>query len=108
MPKFYVSCGDLKLVIDRKTARQAAIDTFKLKLTISPNDFPENSTKIRYDLAELVKVGEVGFDKIQDEDNWFSAFDIAKEAAIDLAKDVGIDVDKVQKEIKKRKRKKGK
>lgn len=80
MPKFYVACGDLKIVIDRKNHKQAAIAAFKLRL----KNCPENPMTIEVDLSELVKVGEAGFDEVQDEDMWFSALDIADEAGFEI------------------------
>lgn len=75
MPKYYVVSGDLKIVIDRKNHKQAAIDAIKLKIKNLPakNNLPEN-------LAEIVKVGEQGFDKVQDSDMWFSTKKLLKEA----------------------------
>lgn len=59
MPKYYVSSGDLRIVIDRKDAEQASIDAFKAAIN---GDNPPQS------FGTLTKISEAGFDSDLDDD----------------------------------------
>jgi len=62
MPKFYVTSGDLKRIIDRPDAKTAAVDSFKSMTSESVNI--------------VTMVSERGFDSETDQDLFFYTMDI--------------------------------
>ena len=58
MPKFYVLSGDLQTVLDRDSSYQAAVDAFR---NVLYNDDVNG-------LSWLVKVSELGFESVNEDD----------------------------------------
>jgi hypothetical protein len=69
MAKYYVSSGDFKLVIERNSHKQAAVDAFK-QLTHKPVD----------SLGSVVMVSETGFNSNSDDDFYFSTIEILEQS----------------------------
>ena len=67
MPKFYVTSGDLRVLLVSDSAQQAVIDTLRTNY-----DHPA--------LSSFVKVSEMGFESVNDDDIMFSTELMLQEA----------------------------
>ncbi len=68
MPKFYISSGDFKQVVDRPDSKTAVYDAFQSLKGDSPMR-----------LGIIVVVSERGFDSIVDDDMIFSTLDVLED-----------------------------
>lgn len=78
MPKYYVSSGDLRIVIDRENADIASIDAFKLAIN---GDNPPQS------FGTLTKISEAGFDSDLDDDLFSLTERIMEKAGFEVKED---------------------
>lgn len=69
MPKYYVQSGPVKLVVDARNAKRAAVKTFQWSCdrqstieSTSPLDHVQTAETMGWQLEEDVSVSEQGFD----------------------------------------------
>lgn len=69
MAKYYVQSGPVKLILDADSAHAAAIDTFQWTCdkqatihTDSPLEHIQTAERLGWQLEEMIRVSELGFD----------------------------------------------